>query len=130
MSRRRATLLPIAILGGSFLLGGFFLQEGVTREQNVYTQVRVFQQVVDHISSDFIEEIDEKTLYENAIQGLADRLDDPHSSYIAASEYEDFAIQATEGEYGGVGLEVIERNGYVTVVGPIPGTPGERAGVR
>jgi len=130
MSRRRATLLPIAVLGGSFLLGGFFLQEGVSREQNVYVQVRVFQEVVDRISSDFIEEIDEKALYENAIEGLLDRLDDPNSSFIPASEYEDFAIRATEGEYGGVGLEVVERNGYVTVVGPIPGTPGERAGIR
>ncbi len=130
MSRRRATLLPIAVLGGSFLLGGFFLQEGVTRDQNVYVQVRVFQEVVDRISSDFIDDLGEEALYENAIQGLIERLDDPNTSFIPASRYQDFAIRATEGRYGGVGLEVTERNGWVTVTAPLPGTPGDRAGIR
>jgi carboxyl-terminal processing protease len=130
MNRRRATLLPIAVLGGSFLLGGFFLQEGVTRDQNVYVQVRVFQEVLDRISSDFIDEVGEDALYQNAIQGLIERLDDPNTSFIPASRYQDFSIQATEGRYGGVGLEVIQRNGLVTIVAPIPGTPGDRAGIR
>lgn len=130
MSPRRATLLPLAVLGGSFLLGGFFLQEGVEREENVYVQVRVFQEVIDLLSTQYVREIPEGTLYENALDGVLDQLDDPNSSLIRASDYEDFAIQSTEGEYGGVGLEVIERNGFVTVVAPIPGTPGSRAGIR
>ncbi|MDT8370024.1 MAG: S41 family peptidase [Longimicrobiales bacterium] len=130
MSRHRATLLPILVLGGSFILGGFFLQEGVRREENVYVQVRVFQEVVDRISNQYVEELGEGAIYENAIEGLIDRLDDANSSFIPAAEYENFSIEATEGEYGGVGLEVIERNGWVTVVSPIPGTPGDRAGIR
>jgi len=130
MNRRRATLLPIAVLAGSFLLGGFFLQEGVTREENVYVQVRVFQEVVDRISNQYVDDLGEGRLYEDAIEGVLDRLDDPNSSFIRATDYEDFAIQATDGEYGGVGLEVSTRNGLVTVVSPIPGTPGARAGIR
>jgi carboxyl-terminal processing protease len=130
MSPRRATLLPLVVLGGSFLLGGFFLQEGVEREENVYLQVRVFQEVIDLLSTQYVREIPEGTLYENALDGVIDQLDDPNSSLIRASDYENFTIQATEGEYGGVGLEVIERNGFVTVVAPIPGTPGARAGIR
>ncbi len=130
MNRRRATLLPIAVLGGSFLLGGYFLQEGVTREENVYVQVRVFQEVMDRISNQYVDEFGEGELYEDAIEGLIDRLGDRNSSFIPASDFEDFEIQATGGEYGGVGLEVSERNGLVTVVNPIPGTPAARVGIR
>ncbi|MGY8777633.1 MAG: S41 family peptidase, partial [Longimicrobiales bacterium] len=54
---------------------------------------------------------------------------DPHSSFLPASDYENLRIRA-EGEYGGVGLEVIDRGGYVTVVSPIPGGPGGRMGIR
>jgi len=130
MNRSRATLLPIAVLGGSFLLGGFFLQEGVSREENVYVQVRVFQEVVDRISRQYVRDLGEGELYEDAIEGLIESLDDRNSSFIPAADYEEFSIQATEGEYGGVGLEVSERNGLVTVMNPIPGSPGARVGIR
>ncbi len=130
MDRRRAVLLPIAVLGGSLLLGGYFLQEGVSRGQNVFVQAQVFQEVVDRISADYVREIGKEQLYQDAIEGLIEQLGDPNSSYIPASEWEDFAIRATEGQYGGVGLEVVQRNGWVTVVSPIPGTPGARAGIR
>src|SRR5690606_25774094 len=64
-----------------------------------------------------------------AIEGLLRELGDPNSSFISAPEYEDIRIR-TMGDYGGVGLEITERNGWVTVVSPIPGTPGDRAGIR
>ena len=57
-------------------------------------------------------------------------MDDPNSSFIQASDWEDFRIRATEGDYGGVGLEVLSREGYVTVMTVIPGGPGARSGIR
>jgi carboxyl-terminal processing protease len=77
----------------------------------------------------FVDEVDKATLYNSAIDGLVRDLGDPHSSFLEAEEYETLRIR-TEGDYGGVGLEVIDRNGWVTVVSPIPGTPGARAGIR
>jgi carboxyl-terminal processing protease len=113
----------------SAVSGGWLLQQGVDRAENVYVQVRVLQEVVDRIESSFVDEVDQETLYDSAIDGLIQDLGDPHSSLIPAADYENLRIR-TEGEYGGVGLEVSDRNGYVTVLSPIPGGPGERAGVR
>ena len=61
-------------------------------------------------------------LYNSAIDGVLDDLDDPYSSFLAASDFEDLRIRGIEGDYGGVGLEVVDRNGMVTVVSPMPGT--------
>lgn len=126
---KRSSITPLAVLALSAVTGGWLLQEGVDRAENVYVQVRVLQEVVDRIESSFVNEVDESTLYDSAIDGLIEDLGDPHTSLIPASDYEDLRIR-TEGEYGGVGLEVSDRNGYVTVVSPIPGGPGERVGVR
>lgn len=120
---------PFLVLAGAALLGGWFLQEGVARDENVYVQTRVFQEVVDFVSTQYVEEVPPEEIYRSAIDGMLDELGDPHSSFIRAREYEDLRIR-TEGDYGGVGLEVVERDGRVTVVGPIPGTPGARAGIR
>lgn len=126
---RASRVAPFLVLGGATLLGGWFLQEGVAREENVYTQVRLFQEVVDYVSDQFVEEVDRGEVYQAAIEGLLSELGDPHTSFIPAREYENVRIR-TEGDYGGVGLEVLPRDGRVTVMNPIPGTPGARAGIR
>jgi len=130
MSFPKRALLPLTLVGGSVLLGGWFLQEGVTREENVYLQVRLFQEVMDHVSREFVEETDLSALYDSAIEGVLDELDDPNTSFIGASDWEDFRIRATDGDYGGVGLEVLPREGFVTVMTVVPGGPGARAGIR
>ena len=121
--------MPTLVVAVSVAAGGWLLQEGVDRSANLYTRVRVLQEVVDRVQSSFVEEVDEETLYQAAIEGVLDNLGDPHSSFLPASDFEDLRIR-TEGEYGGVGLEVVERGGYVTVVSPIPGSPGARSGMR
>ncbi len=126
---RRSFIAPATVILLSAATGGWLLQRGVGRAENVYVQVRVLQEIVDRVESSFVDEVDESTLYDSAIDGLIRDLGDPHSSLIPASDYEDLRIR-TEGEYGGVGLEVSDRNGYVTVVSPIPGGPGARVGVR
>lgn len=126
---RRSVMAPILVVVLSAAAGGWLLQQGVDRAENVYVRVRVLQEVVDRVESSFVEEVDPGSLYDSAIDGLIRDLGDPHSSFLPASEYEDLRIR-TEGEYGGVGLEVTERNGYVTVVSPIPGGPAGRVGIR
>jgi carboxyl-terminal processing protease len=128
-SARRSLLAPAVVFVLSAVTGGWLLQEGADRTENVYVRVRVLQEVVDRVSTSFVEEVDERSLYNSAIDGLLRDLGDPHTSLIPASDYEDLRIR-TEGEYGGVGLEVSDRNGRVTVISPIPGGPAERVGVR
>ncbi len=129
MSVRRSMMGPVAVVAIAVATGGWLLQEGIDRTENVYVQVRLLQEVVDRVESSFINEVDKAALYNSAIEGLVSDLGDPHSSFLEASDYETLRIR-TEGDYGGVGLEVVDRNGWVTVVSPIPGTPGARAGIR
>ncbi len=126
---KRGFLAPVLVVVLTVATGGWLLQQGVDRAENVYVKVRLFQEVVDRVEASFVEEVDLPALYESAIQGLVDDLDDPYSTFLPASQYENLRIR-TEGDYGGVGLEVVERNGWVTVVSPIPGGPGGRAGIR
>ncbi|GMV05416.1 MAG: carboxyl-terminal processing protease [Gemmatimonadota bacterium] len=127
---RRGFSAPVAVLAVAVVTGGWFLQRGVDRAENIYVKVRLFQEVVDRVESSYVEEVEPTRLYNSAIEGILDDLDDPYSSFLAASDYENLRIQGIEGDYGGVGLEVVHRNGWVTVVSPMPGTPGARAGIR
>ena len=128
MRSTRSILAPMVVLAIAVASGGWFLQEGVDQGQNVYFQARLFQEVVDRISGDYVDDVERDVLYQSAIDGLIQELGDPNSSFLEAAEYENLRIR-TQGDYGGVGLEITERDGFVTVVAPIPGTPGARAGL-
>jgi carboxyl-terminal processing protease len=118
------------VLFTAVITGGWFLQQGVEQQQNVYTQIRLLEEVVDHVSSRFVDPVERSNLYDAAIEGVLRDLDDPNTAFLRAEDYENLRIRTLEGDYGGVGLEITERNGLVTVVTPLPGSPGTRAGVR
>ena len=125
----KAPLAPGVVLLLSLLAGGWFLQRGTAQEQNVFVQSRLFQEVLEHVTERFVDPVDQERIFGAAIEGILRELGDPNTSLLAPVAFENFRIQ-TEGDYGGVGLEIVERDGFVTVVGPIPGTPGARAGIR
>ncbi len=129
MKKYATILAPGLVLLTAVLTGGWFLQRGVGQDRNVYVQVRLFEEVMDRVVNSYVDPVDRDTLYQSAIQGVLQQLGDPNTSFMPASTVDDFRIRM-EGEYGGVGLEVIPRDGWVTVITPLPGTPGTRAGVR
>ena len=90
-------------------------------------EVRMFTQALDNIRRAYVEEIDDETLLEYAIQGMLSGLD-PHSAYMAGNEFESLQ-DTTTGQFGGLGVEVSRRDGYILVVAPIDGSPADRAGV-
>ena len=90
-------------------------------------EVRMFAQALDHIRRAYVEEIDDETLLEYAIQGMLSGLD-PHSAYMAGNEFESLQ-DTTTGQFGGLGVEVSRRDGYILVVAPIDDSPADRAGV-
>ena len=90
-------------------------------------ELRTFADVFDRIKQAYVEEVDDKTLLENAIKGMLTELD-PHSAYLKPEAYEDLQINTT-GEFGGLGIEVGMEDGYVKVVTPIDDTPAAEAGV-
>ena len=90
-------------------------------------ELRTFADVFDRIKKAYVEDVDDKTLLENAIQGMLTELD-PHSAYLKPDAYSDLQINTT-GEFGGLGIEVGMENGFVKVITPIDDTPAQKAGV-
>ncbi|PAV26577.1 carboxyl-terminal processing protease [Tamilnaduibacter salinus] len=90
--------------------------------------LRQFTEVFGRIREAYVEEVDDRTLLENAIKGMLSGLD-PHSAYLAPKAYEELE-ESTSGEFGGLGIEVGMENGFVKVIAPIDGTPAQKAGVQ
>jgi carboxyl-terminal processing protease len=129
MKLKKSWVAPVFVLGVAVISGGWLLQRGVDQQQNVYFQVRLFEEVVDRVANQYVESVGKGELYQEAIDGLLEQLGDPNTSFITADDYEDFRIRTT-GDYGGVGLEITSRDNWITVTSPIPGGPGERAGIK
>ena len=91
-------------------------------------EVRMFTEALDRIRMSYVEEIDDRTLLENAIRGMLAGLDH-HSAYIAGDDF-DVLEEATSGEFGGLGVEVGRENGYIRVISPIDDSPADRAGIK
>ena len=90
--------------------------------------VRLFTEALDRIRMSYVEEIDDRTLLENAIRGMLANLD-PHSAFVDGRDF-DSLQETTTGEFGGLGIEVGQENGYILVIAPIDDTPADRAGLR
>lgn len=129
MKIKRSILAPLFVALVAFASGGWLLQQGVSSERNVYATAQLFEDVLRHVSARFVDEKSSGELYRLAIDGMLEELGDPHSVFMTADDYERLRIQ-TQGEYGGIGIQIAKRNGWVTVLSPLPGTPGERAGLR
>jgi carboxyl-terminal processing protease len=91
-------------------------------------ELRSFTEVFSRIKSDYVEPVDDKKLLNDAIQGMLAGLD-PHSSFLDPEAFKDMRIE-TEGQFGGLGIEVTMENGFVKVVSPIEDTPAARAGLK
>jgi carboxyl-terminal processing protease len=91
-------------------------------------ELRVFAEAFDRVSSAYVEEIDDRTLLENAIKGMLSQLD-PHSAYLDRESFSDLQ-ENTTGNYGGLGLEVGMDDGFVRVISPMDDTPAARAGIQ
>ena len=96
-------------------------------ESSVYEQLDLFGIVFERIRNSYVEDVDEAELIEAAINGMLMSLD-PHSSFLPPRDFEDMQVD-TRGEFGGLGIEVTQEEGYVKVITPMDGTPAFEAGV-
>ena len=122
--QRLSTALALCVLSAAPLSGQAQQSELLPLPLD---EVRMFTEALDRIRMAYVEEIDDKTLLENAIRGMLSGLD-PHSAYMAGQEY-DALQETTSGEFGGLGIEVGRENGYIKVISPIDDTPADRAGI-
>lgn len=127
--------LALAAVGGT--LAGVFLTAQLTgpliaqeaaRTKSTYEQLDLFGDIFERIRSAYVEEVNEEKLIRAAINGMLTSLD-PHSSYLPPEDVGQMQVQ-TRGEFGGLGMEVTQENGFVKVVAPIDDTPAAEAGVQ
>ncbi len=108
-------------------VAGPLLAEESERKSNVYEQLDLFGDIFERIRIQYVEEVDDADLIEAAINGMLTSLD-PHSSYLSPDDADDMRVQ-TRGEFGGLGIEVTQEEGFVKVVSPIDDTPADAAGM-
>ena len=126
MKQRWGVIVLVAVI--SFLSGGWLLQRGVASGGNVYQQARLFDDVLGHVSAYYVDSIGETDLYDRATRGMLEELKDPYSVLLTGDDYKSLTEQ-TSGNYAGLGIQIDVRDGWITVVAPLPETPAERAGV-
>ena len=128
MTRKR--ILVVAGLAVVALAsGGWLLQRGEPAAGSVYQQARLFDEVLAHVADYYVDSLDERQLYQMAIDGLLGQLQDPYSEFLKPDDFRSLSEQTT-GNYGGLGIQIDVRDGWITVVAPLPDTPAERAGVQ
>ena len=91
-------------------------------------ELRAFTEVFGRIKNDYVEPVEDKKLINEAINGMLTGLD-PHSAYLDIEAYKELQI-GTQGEFGGLGIEVTMEDGFVKVISPIEDTPAFRAGIK
>jgi carboxyl-terminal processing protease len=101
-------------------------QEGSHAE--TYRLLNLFSDVFERVRAEYVEPVSDRDLIENAINGMLTGLD-PHSNYMNAKAFRDMQVQ-THGEFGGLGIEVTQDDGFVKVISPIDDTPASRAGIK
>ena len=139
LSEKKRTALYWVL--STLVLGAVFIASAARVEaQNNAGSARQYpsliQNVFDFIQRNYVDEVDDQKLFEGAMKGMLESLDDPHSAFLPAREYEDLN-DTTSGRFGGVGLYITKpletkADGtppYVEVSAPIEDTPGWRAGI-
>ncbi|MBV9784647.1 MAG: S41 family peptidase [Acidisphaera sp.] len=139
MTRRTGLLLTTAFMVGvatgpasSLLARQFgFLPEAFAQDSDnaeTYRLLSLFGDVFERVRAEYVEPVNDRDLINNALNGMLSGLD-PHSNYMDSKAFRDMQVQ-TRGEFGGLGIEVTQDNGFIKVITPIDDTPASRAGVK
>src|SRR5688500_5447249 len=91
------------------------------RQKKKFEKLDVFARVLSYVENNYVEEIDERKLVYGAAKGMMRTLD-PHSAFMTPEEFMDMRAD-TDGEFGGVGIEIEEDDGELVIIEPLPDTP-------
>jgi carboxyl-terminal processing protease len=118
------TLLVTAPQGGQWVAAA---KAAAGAGADTYTQLNLFGEVFERVKADYVEKADDSKLIEGAINGMVTSLD-PHSRYMNDKAWRDMQ-ETTQGEFGGLGIEVTMEDGLIKVVAPMDDTPAKKAGI-
>ena len=126
---KQAGLIGVGVVAGILLsLHISAIADKETRAGLPVEELRTFAEVFNAIKQGYVEPVEDKKLITNAISGMLSNLD-PHSAYLDADSFKELQV-GTQGEFGGLGIEVGMEDGFVKVVSPIEDTPAFRAGIK
>lgn len=122
--------IVVVLAGMLLLLMGWTSIKAKTGEENpdVYQYLKMFSDVLNIVQDNYVEKADVKKLMYGAVSGMLRELD-PHSSFLKPEEYKELQVE-TKGKFGGLGIEITMRDGVLTVVSPLEGTPADKAGIQ
>jgi len=117
------------IAGLSISIGGGVFADRETKSAAglPVEELRTFSDVFGRIKNDYVEDVEDSEMLNNAIRGMLSGLD-PHSSYLDQEQFKELQV-GTSGQFGGLGIEVGMEDGFVKVIAPIDDTPAQRAGI-
>jgi carboxyl-terminal processing protease len=122
-------LAPFAFAGGMIADRAVsFAEKAPPPTASAYKQLDLFARVLSYVENNYVESVDSSQLIYGAIKGMMDTLD-PHTLFMPPDMFKDMKVD-TSGEFGGLGIEVAEKNEVLTVVTPIDDTPASRAGLK
>lgn len=127
MRQLQVLLTTTMLIAVPFLASGQAFAQGRSVDPAVYEKLDVFAHVLEKIRTSYVESVTETKVIEHAINGMLTSLD-PHSAYMNEDDFKDLK-QNTQGEFGGLGIEVTMEGGLVKVVSPIEDTPAAAAGL-
>lgn len=129
-SRRRAwlTMLAFGLVMAVLFSGGRAVQGVSAVDGEAYDRLETFTNILTIVQKNYVEEVGTKDLLEGAVNGMLGSLD-PHSAYLTPELYKELQVD-TKGSFGGLGIEITNRSGVLTVVSPIEDTPAYRAGIQ
>ena len=121
----KAKIFGITLLIGAFTLASVIQTENKVSKREILT---IFTNALIHIERNYVEEKDPVKVIESGIRGMVESLD-PFSDLLTPEESEEWKVR-TEGKFGGLGIQIGIRNGWLTIIAPIEGTPAYRVGLR
>jgi carboxyl-terminal processing protease len=131
MSMKKHVMAALAgtvagVVATTQIAGPLVAQESVP-DSSLYEQLDLFGDIFERVRAQYVEEVPTEELVTAAINGMLTSLD-PHSSYLSAKDFDDMQVQ-TRGEFGGLGIEVTQEEGFIKVISPMDGTPAAKAGI-
>ena len=122
------TVLVVAVFIGGFVVGDLTTSRHAAQANVAYSKLKLFGDVLSIIQSSYVEEVNVDNLVKGAVNGMVQTLD-PHSSYLTPDMLKQVEVE-TKGVFGGLGIEIGMKDGFLTVIAPIEDTPAARAGIQ
>ena len=126
---RYRAFVALATMAGALVTGGWFLQRGLDGTTGAVNGARLFDQVVSHVADRYVDSLSQDSIYHEALQGMLRELRDPYTVFLSGDRLARLN-ENTSGRYAGLGVQIDVRDGWITVVSPLPDSPAERVGIQ